>query len=327
MLLYLIAALLAPIAMFLEARHGRKKGLTVYDEPDTLSNLSQFFGEMILTVALRLDIFAMYGALVGRFACLRLPEGSWTTWVLAFLALDFLYYVGHRCLHAVGPLWALHTVHHQSTEYNFSVGIRGPWLSALQTIPFMFPLALLGFPPSVLVPLYALHTVYKLAVHTQLIGSLGPLDAILVSPRMHGVHHSIEARHIDKNFGGVLCVWDRLFGTFVEGEPTRFGIVDVRVGDPLADNVNPWLAWLGVSPRVPRSAPSRGSLAEAASRATFVLVAVLTLGFMVWGSALSLPVRLGIAVALLALLSRSNRPRAVAPSPGPAVHTPSEHLG
>ncbi len=311
MLFYLVAFSLGPLAMAVEAQLGRRLG--VYRVADTRGNLSQFLGEMILTVALRLDIFALYTHVVARIGLLHFSPHHVGTWVLAFLAMDFMYYVGHRCLHAVGPLWALHTVHHQSEEYNFSVGIRGPWLSALQTIPFMLPLALLGLPPAVLVPLYVFHTVYKLVVHTRLLGSLGPLDALLVSPRMHRVHHSARAEHLDKNFGGVLSVWDRLFGTYSADDATEgFGLGHAPDADPLANNLEPFRAWLG---RRAGGAGGAGQTKPALSKAVawwcFGGAAAATLAFMVYGPALALGYRMVLALPLLGLLRLGNRPSPV----------------
>lgn len=312
MLFYLVAFSLGPVAMAVEARLGKRLG--VYRVADTRGNLSQFLGEMILTVALRLDIFALYTHVASRIGLLHFSPRHVGTWVVAFLAMDFMYYVGHRCLHAVGALWALHTVHHQSEEYNFSVGIRGPWLSALQTIPFMLPLALLGLPPSVLVPLYVFHTVYKLVVHTRLLGSFGPLDALLVSPRMHRVHHSARREHQDKNFGGVLSLWDRIFGTYSPDEATEgFGLGHAPDADPLANNLEPFRARLG------RPAGGAGETKRPLSQAVawwcFGGTAAATLAFMVYGPSLPLGYRLVLALPLLGLLRLGNRP---APAEGAA---------
>lgn len=304
MLFYLVAFSLGPLAMWVEGRLGRRLG--VYRAEDTRNNLSQFLGEMVLTVALRLDIFALYTQIAKRVGFFQLPR-SVGTWVFAFLAMDFMYYVGHRCLHALGALWALHTVHHQSREYNFSVGIRGPWLSALQTIPFMLPLALVGLPSSVLVPLYVFHTVYKLLVHTRLVGSLGRLDALFISPRMHRVHHSAAAEHQDKNFGGVLSLWDRLFDTYSADDATaHFGLAAPPSADPLANNVDPWLALFGSRARV--GGRASGFASQKTARSLFALAAALTLGFMLFGPSMHLGYRVLLAVPLLALITLGNRP-------------------
>ena len=164
-------------------------------------------------------------------------------WIFAFIAVDFLYYWWHRASHRVNLLWAAHVVHHQSEDYNLAVALRQSILTALTTIPFYLPLAILGVPPIVFFICSALNTLYQFWIHTRLVGTLGPLEWVMNTPSHHRVHHGINPAYIDKNHAGVFIAWDRWFGTFVEeGEEPIYGTVQpFRSADPLWANVEPLL--------------------------------------------------------------------------------------
>ncbi len=239
---YIIASLLGAVLMVVEHGIARARGIAAYRFDDTVNSLSNFIGELVLTAVLYLNVFYGYHLLEAHVGLFSLDEGHALTWVLSFVALDLVYYVGHRACHRVGALWALHTVHHQSNEYNLAVGMRGPMLSALQIAPFMLPLAFCGVPSSVLFPLYAAHTVWKLLVHTRVVGKLGPIEHLFVTPSQHRVHHAHNEGYLDKNFGGVFNLWDRMFGTFVvEDEEPVFGPEQALHNlDPIHNNLEPW---------------------------------------------------------------------------------------
>lgn len=298
---YIAAALVAPAAMLVEHLLARRAQIRAYRFEDTVTNVSSFAGELVLTALLKLNVFAAYAWLVDRVALVRLDARSWLVWVLAFLMVDFVYYVGHRVCHRVAAMWALHTVHHQSGEYNLGVGMRGPWLSALQIAPFILPIAVVGFPPSVLFPVYAFSTVYKLAVHTKLIGDLGILGRVLVSPASHRVHHASNPEYHDKNFGGVLVVWDKLFGTHaVEGAPVTFAPGASHAAfDTIDNNVGPWR---DIARRAREVGPARALLgrpfAPASSAPALDRVPRGTLRYVSAGSTILASV---IALALLSL--------------------------
>ena len=164
-------------------------------------------------------------------------------WVVAALAWDFCYYWFHRFSHEISILWAAHAVHHQSEDYNLSTALRQTSSGFLFGWIFYVPLFLLGFPLEVLLTVNAVNLIYQFWVHTQVVRRMGRLDFILVTPSNHRVHHAQNERYIDKNYGGMLILWDRLFGTFEdehEDEPVVFG-----VRKPLA-NWNPFWANLQV---------------------------------------------------------------------------------
>ena len=157
-------------------------------------------------------------------------ELSATTIAFAFLLQDFLYYWFHRASHHIRWLWASHVAHHSSRLMNFSTAFRqsltyplsGMWL-------FWTPMILVGFEPAIVFAVVALNLAFQFFVHTQAVKKLGVLEWIFNTPSHHRVHHACNPMYIDKNFAGVLIIWDRLFGTFVEerdDEPCRYGITD-----------------------------------------------------------------------------------------------------
>ena len=164
-------------------------------------------------------------------------------WVLAAVAWDFCYYWFHRYSHEISILWAAHAVHHQSEDYNLSTALRQTSTGFLFGWIFYLPLFVVGFPLEVLLSVSAINLLYQFWVHTQLIRRLGPLESVLMTPSHHRVHHAQNDRYIDKNYGGMFIIWDRMFGTYEperDDEPVVFG-----VRKPLA-NWNPFWANLQV---------------------------------------------------------------------------------
>ncbi|TOL70894.1 sterol desaturase [Vibrio parahaemolyticus] len=153
-------------------------------------------------------------------------EMSVSTFLLLMLLQDFFYYWFHRASHRIRWMWAAHVVHHSSERMNFSTAFRqslmyplaGMWL-------FWLPLVVIGFDPKWVVFVVLLNLGLQFFVHTQLIRSLGPLEWVFNTPSHHRVHHGINRQYIDKNYAGVLIIWDRMFGTFEpEIETVRYGI-------------------------------------------------------------------------------------------------------
>jgi sterol desaturase/sphingolipid hydroxylase (fatty acid hydroxylase superfamily) len=164
-------------------------------------------------------------------------------WIAAALAWDFCYYWFHRFSHEISILWASHAVHHQSEDYNLSTALRQTSTGFLFGWIFYLPLFVIGFPLEILLTVNAVNLIYQFWVHTQVVRRMGFLDHVLVTPSNHRVHHAQNERYIDKNYGGMLILWDRWFGTFEDeraNEPVVFG-----VRKPLA-NWNPFWANLQV---------------------------------------------------------------------------------
>ncbi|BBR51881.1 Fatty acid hydroxylase superfamily [Pseudomonas putida] len=157
----------------------------------------------------------------------RLPGDAWWTWLLAFVLYDLCYYWLHRLGHERNILWAAHSVHHQSEEYNLTTALRQTSSGFIFSWIFYLPLALIGVPPLVFVTVASLNLLYQFWVHTRHIPKLGWLEWVLITPSNHRVHHAQNPLYLDRNYAGVFILWDRLFGTFQEEdprEPVVFGV-------------------------------------------------------------------------------------------------------
>ncbi|HTI10609.1 MAG TPA: sterol desaturase family protein [Puia sp.] len=204
----LILALLITAEIIWSWRKDKK----AYDLKDSLANIAIMVG-----FHLSKYLFAGYQLFLlqlgSKAAALHLPNNLFV-FGICFILADFIYYWFHRISHLWKPLWAFHLIHHSSTFMNLTTSYRLNWLSVLISPLFFLPLALLGFPPGHIALSYALNLLYQFFMHTEAIGRWGKLEGILDSPSAHRVHHGSNAAYIDKNFGGVLMIWDRLFKTY-----------------------------------------------------------------------------------------------------------------
>jgi sterol desaturase/sphingolipid hydroxylase (fatty acid hydroxylase superfamily) len=177
-----------------------------------------------INVAWKLAVVAIYAALY-ELTPLRLDPGDWWVWVLLFFADDLAYYVFHRVSHESRVFWASHVVHHSSQHYNLSTALRQTWVP-MTYLPFWLPLLLLGFEPWMVLLAQSWSLIYQFGLHTERIGKLPrPLEAVLNTPSHHRVHHGANEQYLDRNYGGILVIWDRLFGSFEpEGERVRYGL-------------------------------------------------------------------------------------------------------
>jgi sterol desaturase/sphingolipid hydroxylase (fatty acid hydroxylase superfamily) len=214
-----------------------------YRFADSIANLSCGVGQQVVEPFLKSAALVPYAWL---WTHARLfdpsPRSPWV-WVLLVLAMDLCFYVYHRASHRIGFLWAIHAVHHQSEEYNLSVALRQPWLGMLAGITFYMPLAVLGFSPAMFLGAITIDTLYQFWIHTRAIGRLGPLEAMMNTPSHHRVHHGIDPEYVDRNYGGIFIVWDRLFGTFrrEEREPVYGTVKAVRTWNAVRVNAAGWI--------------------------------------------------------------------------------------
>ena len=227
------------IAAELIADRSRRTG--VYRFGAAMADLEVGIISQVGDVFLRGVGVAIY-AWVYQYRAVEFPEGSPWPWVVGLLGIDFLYYWWHRLSHIVNLLWAVHAVHHQSEDFNFAVALRQPALEALTIIPFHLPLALLGVPPWIYAACYAIDLIYQFWIHTELPGRLGFLERVLNTPSAHRVHHGINAKYLDRNYGGILVIWDLFFGTYQrEEEPAAYGVTHaLRSYNPLWANLAPF---------------------------------------------------------------------------------------
>jgi sterol desaturase/sphingolipid hydroxylase (fatty acid hydroxylase superfamily) len=224
----------------------------------TLSNAG--VGLLFLLVQL-----ALRGALIAAFAGVaalvpwKLPDHA-ASYVAALFLLDLVYYGQHRLEHAVPLLWAIHAVHHQSNDYNLSVSFRVGMLASLSTLLFHGLLALAGVSATQYAAAVTVHAVLLFTLHARTRFTLGP-GRFFNAPVFHRVHHAADAGYIDRNFGGVLLIFDRLFGTFapMAGEPTYGVAGEPSPENPVAANVAPFEALL----RSVRAQPTPGKKVRA----------------------------------------------------------------
>jgi sterol desaturase/sphingolipid hydroxylase (fatty acid hydroxylase superfamily) len=258
-----IAALAIPLLIIALALEALASGVVRrdghYDRKDTLTNLALAVGNTLVGKAWGPLAFAAY-TLGARVRLFDVPMQAAWAWVLLFLGDDVCYYWSHRAAHRLPLLWASHQVHHTSRRFNLSVGARNSWTGGLLDWLFWMPLALLGFPPVAIVAMQGISLSWQFLVHSAYGGRLGPLGLVLNTPSHHRVHHGRNPQYLDRNFGGTLIVWDRLFGSFrAEREPVDFGAVDepARPYNPIFIAFSGWAALV-------RGARRRGSPAAPA---------------------------------------------------------------
>ncbi len=211
----------------LELVADRWRGMRTYRLADAINSLSA--GVLSTTVGLLTKVVGLltYTFAWQHWGLLDLSAQNLWVWVFAFVFYDFCYYWNHRLGHERNVLWAAHSVHHQSEEYNLSTALRQTSTGWIFGWIFYLPMALLGIPPLVFLTVAALNLLYQFWVHTRHIPKLGWFEWVFISPSNHRVHHAQNAVYMDRNYGGVFIIWDRLFGTFQEEldeEPVVFGV-------------------------------------------------------------------------------------------------------
>ncbi|MDJ0760482.1 MAG: sterol desaturase family protein [Woeseiaceae bacterium] len=222
------------LALTIELLLDKARGTGFYRLNDAINSLNAGTLNVTTGYFTRFLAILLWGLVLEHLAIAEIPLANFDLsatglawWALAIVLWDFCYYWNHRLGHEISILWAAHAVHHQSEEYNLSTALRQTSTGFLFSWVFYVPLFVLGFPVEVLVTANAINLIYQFWVHTRFVDKLGVLDRILVTPSNHRVHHAQNAAYIDKNYGGIFILWDRLFGTFQEeldDEPVIFGV-------------------------------------------------------------------------------------------------------
>ncbi|MCB0820215.1 MAG: sterol desaturase family protein [Bacteroidetes bacterium] len=230
------------LLILLELAWSAKKGLKLYRLNDSIANISCGIGQQLTDIIFKSLLFFSYIYIYEHFRLFSIPQ-TWYWWLILFLGVDFCYYWFHRLSHEVNAIWATHVVHHQSEEYNLSVALRQSWFQGFFSNFFYLPLALLGFNPLWTITVIAFNTLYQFWIHTETIKNMGWLEYIFNTPSHHRVHHGSNPQYIDRNHGGSLIIWDRMFGTFEpEGEKVRYGItIPLKSWNPLWANLHYWV--------------------------------------------------------------------------------------
>jgi sterol desaturase/sphingolipid hydroxylase (fatty acid hydroxylase superfamily) len=212
-----------------------------YERRDTWTSLSLGLANVAVSAAMK-------GAIVGLFYLAwrhRLFDigNQWWAWVLLFVAEDFCYYWFHRVHHEVRLFWAAHVNHHSSRHFNLSTALRQSWTTPITGPIFWAPLALIGFHPAMIITQEAVSLIYQFWLHTEFVRRLGPLEWVFNTPSHHRVHHGRNVEYLDRNYGGILIVWDRLFGTFEpERRPVDYGLTkNLDTFDPVRVGFHEWI--------------------------------------------------------------------------------------
>ncbi|MBX2924828.1 MAG: sterol desaturase family protein [Chitinophagaceae bacterium] len=200
----------------------------LYSWKDTSRNLYL----MLLNSGIDLMFRGVYIMVLGYFYDHRLLSVTHVVgyWIFLVLLEDFLYYWLHRFDHEIRFFWAVHVTHHSSEHMNFTVGFRSSVFQPLYRFVYFIPLALLGFQPLDIVFIYSATQIWGIFAHTELIGKMGWLEHVLVTPSHHRVHHASNPKYLDKNMGMFLIIWDKIFGTFQEElpeeqyQPLKYGL-------------------------------------------------------------------------------------------------------
>jgi sterol desaturase/sphingolipid hydroxylase (fatty acid hydroxylase superfamily) len=227
-ILILISTPVYVIVILLEILLSNFQKRKAYGWKDTAANIYL----MLLNSGIDLLFRAVYILILGYFYSHR-----WITfahvflyWFLLVLGEDFLYYWLHRFDHEIRLFWAVHVTHHSSEYMNFTVGFRSSVFQPLYRFIYFIPLALLGFKPLDIVFIYSATQIWGILIHTELVGKMGWLEHILVTPSHHRVHHASNPKYLDRNLGMFLIIWDQLFGTFQpeladsEYQPKKYGL-------------------------------------------------------------------------------------------------------
>lgn len=211
------------------------------DRKDSWNNI--FLGFMSVAFGALFGIFTYYiYTFCYEIAPFKFPADAWWTWVALFFVDDLAYYIFHRVSHESRLFWNFHVVHHSSEQYNLSVAVRQSWFSGILHWLFYAPVMLLGFAPWMFALMHGFNLIYQFWIHTKIIKRLGPLEYVLNTPSHHRVHHGVNNPYLDKNYAGVLIIWDRIFGSFVnETEEPRYGIIKpIKSYNPLWINLHGW---------------------------------------------------------------------------------------
>lgn len=234
------------VLILLELLYERASGKHTYRLADATTSMQTAILRVLLEAPLRLLLIVPYAWLYEHARLLDWPADNLLGWLAAFVLVDLCFYWAHRTLHRYNLLWGAHQPHHSSEDFNLSTALRKGAFQTAFDWPFYLPLALLGVPLPVFITLLGLQLTYQFWIHTQHIDRLGWLERWLVTPSHHRVHHGQNDRYIDRNHGGVLIIWDKLFGTFqAEDEPVRYGVTTpVNTFDPLRLQFSWWrLLW------------------------------------------------------------------------------------
>jgi sterol desaturase/sphingolipid hydroxylase (fatty acid hydroxylase superfamily) len=237
-----IFLILIALEAFCVWRSGKK-----YSWQESAASFWINIGQIIInrTVAKSFQLAIL--AWIWQYRLFTIPTDNLWGVLSLFIGLEFCYYWHHRAAHRIRWAWATHSVHHSVQYFNLSAAYRLGWTGLLSgNIIFFVPLCWLGFSPLAVVTSLSLNLIYQFWIHTELVPKLGILERWLNTPSNHRVHHASNGRYIDKNYGGVTMIFDRLFGTYEpeqEANPPVYGLTKpIHSHNPLVIAFHEWLS-------------------------------------------------------------------------------------
>jgi sterol desaturase/sphingolipid hydroxylase (fatty acid hydroxylase superfamily) len=240
---FLIFIILYAAAVTFEVFHDRKHQLKLYNFKDSLLNIS--LGSLaVLNRVIFEGLWLGFWIYLTQFSLWSIPNNA-LTWIILFLVNEFVYYWFHRLSHEWRILWAIHVNHHSSQLFNFTTAARLPFLNIIVHIIFWTPLIFLGFDPFMVFAISNIGFLFGVFQHTKLIGHLGWMEFWFNTPRNHQIHHASNPDYINHNYGNVLIIFDRLFGTFIEEKhenPIIYGITkNISSNNPIKVIFHEWV--------------------------------------------------------------------------------------
>ena len=215
------------------------------DIKDTFTSVALGFGNLFSGLITKTIMAVIFWYLYDNFHIFTLDGSAWWMWVLAFFADDFSYYWFHREAHLIRYFWASHKVHHSSEKYNLATAVRQTWTGNI-TFSYIFYLwmPLIGFHPIVILVMQQVSLLYQYWIHTETIGKMWrPFEYIFNTPSHHRAHHGSDVKYLDKNYAGIMIIWDRMFGTFIEetDRPTYGLVENVNTNNPVKIAFGEWI--------------------------------------------------------------------------------------
>ncbi|TLU99545.1 sterol desaturase family protein [Dyadobacter luticola] len=220
-------ALAVPVFLFfigLEYLASKITGRQVFKFTSSITNMNVGVAERLADLFTTASFYFFYDYLHQHYAIFDIKPGI-IMWIGLILATDLIWYWYHRFGHEINIFWGFHVVHHTSEEFNYTAGTRITVFQAVVRTACWSVLPIIGFPAPMITTMLIIHGLYPFFTHTQLIGKLGILEYFLVTPSHHRVHHASNEVYLDKNFGDMFIIWDKLFGTFAKEEETpKYGL-------------------------------------------------------------------------------------------------------
>ena len=215
------------------------------DIKDTFTSVALGFGNLFSGLITKTIMAVIFWYLYDNFHIFTLDGSAWWMWILAFFADDFSYYWFHREAHLIRYFWASHKVHHSSEKYNLATAVRQTWTGNI-TFSYIFYLwmPIVGFHPIVILVMQQVSLLYQYWIHTETIGKMWrPFEYIFNTPSHHRVHHGSDVKYLDKNYAGIMIIWDRMFGTFIEetDRPTYGLVENVNTNNPVKIAFGEWI--------------------------------------------------------------------------------------